>query len=78
MTKERFNKHMRNGALAEKVFMTAKEGLWPVGLSTDLVIAQDQEFGTVFVTKEEELSNGLYEIVRSDGTIECLVIGGEY
>jgi len=78
MTRERFNQHMLNQELSEKVFEAAKNGLWPVGLSENLVLVKDQEFGNIYAAIEAELSNGLYEVIRNDGTIECLVIGGEY
>jgi len=78
MTKEKFNKHVSNSDLGHKVFNMALEGIWPVGLSKELVLVQDQEFGFVYATKEEELDNGLYTVIRSDGTIENIIIGLAY
>ena len=75
MTRERFNQHMLNQELSEKVFEAAKNGLWPVGLSENLVLVKDQEFGYVYAAVEEELDTGLYTVVRSNGTIENVIVG---
>lgn len=75
MTRERFNQHMESKDLSEKVFNAARDGNWPVCLSKDLVLVQDQEFGYVYAAVEEELDTGLYTVVRSNGTIENVIVG---
>jgi hypothetical protein len=73
MTKERFNEHVSNRTLGEKVFNLAKAGYWPVGLNKELILARDEEFGDVRAVEEIEIDDGgLYTTVRSSGVIECV------
>jgi hypothetical protein len=46
---------MESKDLSEKVFNAARDGNWPVCLSKDLVLVQDQEFGYVYAAVEENL-----------------------
>ncbi len=80
MNVERFNKMLSNDAMfAREVFSLAMDGSWPYSLSEEFVLVEDQEFGDIFALTEAELHdgnhNGLYTIVRSDGTKECVAVG---